>query len=109
VRELENIIERAVVMSNNTVLTLQDLPPEVQQATPGRTDVPQIPGASLADIERHAILSTLEMVGGSTTAAARVLGISVRKIQYRLQEYAEAPKGKVPAVQSRDQTSTQSS
>ena len=35
-----------------------------------------------------AILRTLEMVGGSTSRAAEILGISVRKIQYRLKEYA---------------------
>ena len=37
---------------------------------------------------REAILRTLEMVDGSTTRAAEVLGISVRKIQYRLKEFA---------------------
>jgi two-component system NtrC family response regulator/two-component system response regulator HydG len=42
----------------------------------------------MAEIEREAILRTLEMVGGSTSRAAEVLGISVRKIQYRLKEYA---------------------
>ena len=47
-----------------------------------------IPGASLAEIEREAILKTLELVDGSTTRAAEILGISVRKIQYRLKEYA---------------------
>lgn len=48
---------------------------------------PTIPGSSLADIERFAILRTLEAQGGSTSRAARVLGISVRKIQYKLHEY----------------------
>ena len=42
------------------------------------------------EIEREAILRTLEMVDGSTSRAAEVLGISVRKIQYRLKEYAAA-------------------
>jgi DNA-binding NtrC family response regulator len=43
--------------------------------------------ATLTDIEREAILSTLEAVGGSTKRAAEILGISVRTIQYRLHEY----------------------
>src|SRR5512142_166589 len=47
-----------------------------------------IPGATLYEIELEAILRTLEMVGGSTSRAAEILGISVRKIQYRLKEYA---------------------
>ena len=60
-----------------------------------------VPGASLYDIEREAILRTLEMVNGSTSRAAEVLGISVRKIQYRLKEYAgEAPKGSTPDADS---------
>jgi two-component system NtrC family response regulator len=46
-----------------------------------------IPGATLFEIEREAILRTLEQVGGSTARAAEILGVSVRKIQYRLKEY----------------------
>ncbi len=49
--------------------------------------VPQVPGATLAALERYAILKTLAYTGGSTTRAAEILGISPRKIQYRLLEY----------------------
>jgi two-component system response regulator HydG len=54
----------------------------------------------MADIERYAILTTLEACGGSTTRAADVLKISVRKIQYKIQEFGAAPKSRVPAVES---------
>jgi two-component system response regulator HydG len=47
----------------------------------------RIPGSTLDEIERHAILSTIEACGGRTTAAAQMLDISVRKIQYKLHEY----------------------
>ena len=40
-----------------------------------------------SDLERYAILTTLEYVGGSTSKAAEILGISPRKIQYRLNDY----------------------
>ena len=50
-----------------------------------------IPGASLRELERFAILRTLEHVGGSTSKAAKILGISPRKIQYRLNEYRGVP------------------
>ena len=100
VRELENIIERAVVLCDGPSIQMHHLPGEVVQSAPAGGQVSKIPGASLADIERHAILETLNMVGGSTTVAAKVLGISVRKIQYRLQEYAEAPEGKASALRS---------
>ncbi|HEY6005153.1 MAG TPA: helix-turn-helix domain-containing protein, partial [Anaeromyxobacter sp.] len=46
-----------------------------------------IPGATLFEIEREAILRTLDQCGGSTARAAEVLGVSIRKIQYRLKEY----------------------
>jgi DNA-binding NtrC family response regulator len=85
VRELENAVERAVVLAQGPELTADDLPPALRGPRPQRTAL--IPGATLAEIEREAILQTLEMVGGSTTQAAQVLGISVRKIQYRLNEY----------------------
>ena len=52
----------------------------------------------MSQIEREEILRTLEIVGGSTTRAAEMIGISVRKIQYRLKEYSgEAVLGEVPA------------
>jgi two-component system NtrC family response regulator/two-component system response regulator HydG len=54
----------------------------------------RIPGSTLADLEREAILRTLEAVGGSTSKAAAVLDISARKIQYKLKEYQQ--EGTVP-------------
>jgi two-component system response regulator HydG len=53
--------------------------------------VPQIPGSTLAELERFAILKTLEFTGGSTSRAADILAISARTIQYRLREYADKP------------------
>jgi len=50
----------------------------------------QIPGSSLEDIEKVAILRSLQAAGGSTGRAARMLGISVRKIQYRLREWRQS-------------------
>jgi two-component system response regulator HydG len=47
----------------------------------------RIPGSTLAEIERHAILTTLEACSGRTSSAAQMLDISVRKIQYKLHEY----------------------
>ncbi|RYE83942.1 MAG: sigma-54-dependent Fis family transcriptional regulator, partial [Myxococcales bacterium] len=50
---------------------------------------PHIPGSSMAELERFAILRTLEACGGSTSRAATILGISPRKIQYKLHEYRD--------------------
>jgi DNA-binding NtrC family response regulator len=55
----------------------------------------RIPGSTLDEIEHHAITKTLESTGGATGRAAEILGVSVRKIQYKLQEYQSAPKSNV--------------
>jgi two-component system response regulator HydG len=47
----------------------------------------------MAEIEKHAILATLEATQGSTTKAAEMLDISVRTIQYRLSEYGKSKPG----------------
>ena len=71
-------------------ISLAELPPHLVPAK-DRPGV-QIPGATLDDIERYAITKTLEATGGSTSRAAEILGISIRKIQYKLHEYNSAPK-----------------
>jgi len=105
VRELENVIERAVVLADGNVIETRHLPLELQQLRGEESKIPKIPGATLAEIERYAILETLAYVGGSTTRAAEMLGISVRKIQYRLHDYAEAPKGRAPMLAHSGRTS----
>jgi len=93
VRELENAIERAVVMSEEPVLraaqfpTLRRAAVSAESASPGGGQGISIPGSSLEDIEREAILRTLEAVGGSTLRASEILGISPRKVQYKVKEY----------------------
>jgi DNA-binding NtrC family response regulator len=97
VRELENAIERAVVLATSPQLEPRHLPPNVRPtATPA--GMPPIPGATLADIERYAILETLKATGGSTSKAAEMLGISVRTIQYRLHDYNAAPRSDIAVV-----------
>jgi DNA-binding NtrC family response regulator len=84
VRELENVMERAVVLCDGSKLTAKHLPAGVGGSS--RTTV-RIPGSTMEEIERHAILSTVEACGGRTTLAAQMLDVSVRKIQYKLHEY----------------------
>jgi len=92
VRELENVIERAVVLCEGSKIEKRHLPPSVVPAEE-RDGVPAIPGSTIAELERYAILKTLEACGGSTSKAATVLGVSPRKIQYKLHEYAVAESG----------------
>jgi DNA-binding NtrC family response regulator len=96
VRELENIVERAVVMCTGDRIGSAELPAHLAPA-PTPTAI-QIPGSTLEQVERYAITKALEASGGSTSKAAEMLGISVRKIQYKLHEYASAPKSGADAV-----------
>ena len=91
VRELENAIERAVVMCETASIDAEDLPFELAQPVRGAV---RVPGSTMAEIERWAILATLEAANGSTAKAAELLDISVRTIQYRVHEYDAAAKPK---------------
>jgi DNA-binding NtrC family response regulator len=87
VRELENAIERAVVVCKKARVGVEDLAPAVTAASKRADGMPAIPGSTMEQLERYAILKTLEQTGGSTSRAAEMLGISPRTIQYRLQQY----------------------
>lgn len=82
-------MERAVVLADDGPLDADDLPFE---AAPEALGPLRIPGATLAEVERYAIVKTLEATEGSTARAAELLDISVRTIQYRLHEYGMAKK-----------------
>jgi DNA-binding NtrC family response regulator len=89
VRELENAVERAVVLCDGPRVEARHLPASIHAEAP--TDaLPPIPGTTIYDLERFAILRTLEACKGSTSKAATILGISPRKIQYKLHEYGSS-------------------
>jgi two-component system response regulator AtoC len=92
IRELENVIERALVLSDDDVISLEDLPEAVRRPAPE--------GASLgadgddlsvkrhgARLERHLIQLALDRTGGNKTAAAELLELSPRALRYKIQEY----------------------
>ena len=85
VRALENTVERSVVLAEGDIIEESDLVLEGGEVSV--TGAPRIPGATMAEIERHAILTTLGAVGGKPAKAAEILDIGVRTIQYRLKEW----------------------
>jgi len=87
VRELENAIERAVVMCEGDLIQRDDLPTSAHGDMQGGSVMALIPGITMSELERIAILRTLDAVDGSTARAAEILGISQRKIQYRVKEW----------------------
>jgi DNA-binding NtrC family response regulator len=93
VRELENMVERAVVLADGPTLTEPEFP-TLHAADTSWHDAARsrlrIPGDTLADIERAAILRALAASSGSTSKAAAMLGVSTRKLQYKQKEYRAA-------------------
>ena len=90
VRELENVIERAVVLAQGPVIGIEDLPPELQDQEPVSMPEHHVvlsADATLAQIEREAIVQTLQRHAGNRQVAARVLDIGLATLYRKLKEY----------------------
>ena len=85
VRELQNIVERAVVMARGPVVTRADLPAEVQKAVAGPA-ADTLP-AQVEELEKTAIAQALERAGGVQSRAAAMLGLTERNLRYKLKKY----------------------
>ena len=89
VRELRNVVENMVLFSGGEELSVADLPPEYRQpklggeAVAAGTWVPR----PMAEIEKEAILRTLEVTEGHRARAAQLLDIGLRTLQRKLKEY----------------------
>ncbi|MCX5735755.1 MAG: sigma-54 dependent transcriptional regulator [candidate division NC10 bacterium] len=88
IRELENLVERAVLLCRGRVVDLEDLPAAVR---PGERSADQPESQRLPDIlghiERQTIREALERCGGVQTQAAEALGISERVLRYKMKKY----------------------
>jgi DNA-binding NtrC family response regulator len=90
IRELENIIERAVVLADDDVLSIDDLPDEIQYrkkrifgekvAAPEKTK-------SINEMEKDVICKTLLECSWNQSMAARLLGLSRDNLRYRIKKY----------------------
>jgi len=92
VRELENIIERAVVIARNEVLSLEDLPfrEEAMAASSGGGMPEEGDGrlrSAMEQLERQMIKEAMEKTGDHQTRAAEMLGLSERMLRYKLKKY----------------------
>ena len=92
IRELENVLERALVLTDDEMIELDDLPEAV------RRPAPNTPGIGIdsddlsvkkhgARLERHLIQLALDRTGGNKTQAADLLELSPRALRYKSQEY----------------------
>lgn len=83
VRELENIVERSLIMSGMEGIRTPDLPPHIRNLSSPRSDVAlEIPadGLSLEEVEKNLIKNALDKAGGNKSKAAKLLGITRRKL-----------------------------
>ena len=86
VRELENLVERATVLTRDDVIGIGELPLTIKEARPGAGDQTNI-SAAVEGMERRMIVEALEAAGGVQTKAADNLGISERALRYKLRKY----------------------
>jgi DNA-binding NtrC family response regulator len=94
VRELKNVLESVVVFHPGGVVAPADLPAEVRESShlsSAGAPVQSVVGEprSMAEIERQAILETLERTSGHRARAADILGIGLRTLQRKLREYKD--------------------
>ncbi|NLI81759.1 MAG: sigma-54-dependent Fis family transcriptional regulator [Deltaproteobacteria bacterium] len=89
VRELENIMERAVVVSRGSVISLEDLPfPQVEcEEQGGAEGEGGLLREALESLERRMIRDSLEAAGYNQSQAARQLGLSERMLRYKIKKY----------------------
>lgn len=93
VRELANIVERLLTMCPGGRIGFKDLPLEVREeaadAAQSANVLNELPdgGACLSEVEKELILKTLAMTSGNKAAAARMIGITRRRLYLRLSKY----------------------
>lgn len=89
VRELENVIHRAVLLSTGTVIQADDLMIRVDNSEVIKvaSNDHALVGRTVEDVERELILGTVDHCLGNRTHAANILGISIRTLRNKLREY----------------------
>jgi two-component system response regulator AtoC len=90
VRELENIVQRGLVLSRGAQITTSDLPSSVLGSDAERAEKGALGDslpAQVAALERRAIAEALQAHDGNQTRAAEALGISERALRYKLKKY----------------------
>ncbi len=96
VRQLESAVERAILLCENDLITVDDLPPEMTQGTRmlgspsgAGSDLFKLPaeGVNFEDVERSLIMQAMERTDNNITKSAKLLGLTFRTLQYRLEKF----------------------
>jgi two-component system response regulator AtoC len=87
IRELENVLERAVILSRHGVIDAN----EIALETESTSEAPlSFAGLTLSEVEQKLILQTLQLTEQNRTRAAEILGISIRTLRNKINEYKQA-------------------
>ena len=89
IRELENVVERSVIMMRGDFITPDEFPDVLKSLDPEYEQISaeMLSGKSLKEMEKAMIMRTLQETDGNRTRAAEILGISRRTLQLKLKEY----------------------
>ncbi len=93
IRELENVIERAIVLGSGDQITADALPPNISRQREAPDAAPDIPDdgfdleATLDGLERRYLQQALARTGGNQTRAAGLLGLSFRQLRYKVRKH----------------------
>jgi len=91
VRQLRNVIERALIVTRGPLIGIADLPNDLKRGGGGNSAFEIKLGASLDDVERELIKRTIEFSGGNKSRAAEILGVSLKTLYNRLERYQNRP------------------
>jgi len=90
VRELMNAVERGVILCRGEYISELDFPLSMQEGLSGADETGPLPlDVPLEEVEKAAILRTLESTGGNKSEASRRLGITRRTLHKKLKKYKE--------------------
>jgi DNA-binding NtrC family response regulator len=88
VRQLRNVLERALIVCDGRMIRKSDLPDDFRAASNNDGSFIKVPiGSSLEDVEKEMISRTIEFTGGNKTRAAEILGVSAKTLYNKLERF----------------------
>jgi len=91
IRQLESALERAILLCENDTITIEDLPPEMTAGSRPAAggDLFKLPaeGVNFEDVERSLIMQAMDRTDNNITKSAKLLGLTFRTLQYRLEKF----------------------
>ncbi|HEU4384432.1 MAG TPA: sigma-54 dependent transcriptional regulator [Anaeromyxobacteraceae bacterium] len=88
IRELRNVLERAMILVEGDLIGVEQLPPELAPGPPGEASLRLPLGLELDEVERRYLLATLRRLGGNKSRTAEALGVSEKTLYNKLARYA---------------------